>query len=38
MDVHKLYIHNTAMYAKAPKFWNTVLFFETDHRQLVHLD
>jgi len=36
MDVHKLCIHYTATYAEAPKFWNTVLLFETDHRQPVH--
>lgn len=36
MDVQKLHIHNTAMYAEASKFWNTVLLFETDHIQPVH--
>jgi hypothetical protein len=36
MDVQKLHIHNTAWYAEAPKFWNTVLLFETDQRQPFH--
>jgi len=35
MDVQKLHIHNTAMYAEAPKFWNTVLLFETDHNHFL---
>jgi hypothetical protein len=36
MDVQKLHIHNIAMYAEAPQFWNRLQFLETDLRKPVH--